>query len=256
MIRPSRALWGASALLVSLSMIVWAGGYIAFAHEPGAEHAHDAGHAQEPGHDHTDEADHPHDHDDATARHRFEDAEAWAAQFEDPARDEWQLPDRVVETLIDREDLVIADIGSATGYFPVRFAHASPRGLVFGADIEPGMVWYLNDRARAEGLSNLISILAAPDDPHLPQPVDLVFICNTYHHIDDRMDYLDRLRVQLRPGARVAIVDFRQSSPRGPDHKLDPEVVQEEFLRAGYTFEARHDFLPDQYFLVYSAPKE
>ncbi len=45
----------------------------------------------------------------------------------------------------------IADIGSATGYFPVRFARACPDGFVIGADIEPGMIQYLNDRARREG---------------------------------------------------------------------------------------------------------
>ncbi len=61
-------------------------------------------------------------HDSATVHHRFEDARAWAERFEDPARDAWQLPDKVVAALVDRDDLVIADIGSATGYFAVRFA--------------------------------------------------------------------------------------------------------------------------------------
>ena len=74
--------------------------------------------------------------DSAVVRHRFEDAEAWAKRFEDPARDAWQQPDRVVELLAVRQDLVVADIGSATGYFPVRFARACPGGLVLGADIE------------------------------------------------------------------------------------------------------------------------
>jgi len=190
--------------------------------------------------------------DDATMTHRFEDAEAWARRFEDPARDEWQLPGQVVEELVDRDDLVIADIGSATGYFPVRFARAVPRGQVIGADIEPGMVTYLNDRARTEGLENLVSVLAGPDDPHLPRAVDLVFICDTIHHINGRVAYLEKLRGLLRPGGRIAVVDFRPDSERGPEHKLDPVQLVSEFKRAGYRLRADFDFLPDQYFLVFT----
>jgi SAM-dependent methyltransferase len=189
--------------------------------------------------------------DDATAHHSFTDAEAWADRFENPERDSWQKPDSVVSVLVTRDDLVVVDIGSATGYFPVRFARACPRGRVIGADIEEEMVWYLNDRSRREGLSNLISILAAPDDPHLPLEVDLVFLCDTYHHINDRIDYFTRLKEQLRPGGRVAVVDFRPSSPRGPRHKLEPEAVQSELEAAGYTLTGNYDFLPDQYFLVF-----
>ena len=201
--------------------------------------------AQEPG-------DQPgHGRDDAVVHRRFEDAESWAKRFEDPARDAWQLPDRVVKVLALRKDLVVADIGSATGYFPVRFARACSEGLVLGADIEPDMVHYLNDRARRDGLTNLVSILADDDNPHLPVPVDLVFICNTYHHIDARIDYFRRLQEQLAEKGRVAVVDFRPSSKRGPRHKLAPEVVEKEMIEAGYRVVERHDFLPEQYFLVF-----
>ncbi|MBZ0269678.1 class I SAM-dependent methyltransferase [bacterium] len=221
------------------------GGHDAKGHAEGHAEGHDAHGAAEHGH-----ADHHGD--DATMTHRFEDADAWARRFEDPARDEWQLPGQVVAELVDRDDLVIADIGSATGYFPVRFARAVPRGQVIGADIEPGMVTYLNDRARAEGLTNLVSVLAGTDDPHLPRTVDLVFFCDTIHHIDGRVAYLEGLRRSLRPGGRIAVVDFRPESERGPDHKLDPVQLVSEFKRAGYRLRADFDFLPDQYFLIFT----
>jgi SAM-dependent methyltransferase len=192
-----------------------------------------------------------HDGDHATSHHRFDAIAKWQARFEDPARDAWQLPDRVVETLVDRPDLVIADVGSATGYFPVRFAHAVPEGTVFGADIEPGMVINLNDRARREGLDNLVSVLAGPDNPHLPRAADLIFFCDTIHHIDGRTAYFTRLKNSLRPRGRVAIVDFRLDSDRGPPHKLDPAQVKKEMREAGYSLTESHDFLPDQYFLVF-----
>ncbi|UCH83345.1 MAG: methyltransferase domain-containing protein [Candidatus Latescibacterota bacterium] len=218
--------------------------FLIFAVDVYAQHEHDddttAHHRQGGQHD-----------DDATAHHSFKNARSWASHFEDPARDAWQLPDSVVATIAVRDDMVIADIGSATGYFPVRFARACPNGQVIGADIEPDMVWYLNERARREGITNLFSVLAAPDDPHLPMTVDLVFLCNTYHHIDDRIDYFTRLKDQMNEGGRVAVVDFRISSHRGPPHKLERGTVESEMKKAGYTLVNDFDFLPDQYFLVF-----
>lgn len=190
---------------------------------------------------------------DAIVHHEFKGAEAWAEHFEDPARDAWQLPDQVIEALVSRDDLIVADIGSATGYFPVRFARSCPKGRVIGADIEPEMVFYLNDRARREDLPNLVSILAAPDDPHLPAAADLIFICDTYHHIDARVDYFTRLKSLLRPGGRVAIIDFKPFSAMGPPHKLDPKVVMEEMEEAGYRLVKQHEILPEQYFLEFAA---
>jgi SAM-dependent methyltransferase len=194
--------------------------------------------------------------DHATSQRRFDAIAKWQARFEDPARDAWQLPDRVVKALVDNPDLVIADVGSATGYFSVRFARAVPEGQVIGADIEPGMVTNLNDRARSEGLDNLVSVLAGPAGPHLPRPANLIFFCDTVHHIDDRIDYFDRLKQSLLPGGRVAIVDFQLDSDRGPRHKLAPGQVKKEMRQAGYTLAADLDFLPDQYFLVFEPDPE
>jgi SAM-dependent methyltransferase len=194
---------------------------------------------------------HEHDHgDDATIHHRFEDAERWAERFEAADRDEWQLPGEVISRVVDRPDLVVADIGSATGYFTVRFADAVPEGMVIGSDVEPDMVRYLNDRARAEGRNNLVSVLAAPGDPHLPRPADVVFLCNTIHHIDGRVDYFRRLLDQTTEDARLVVVDYKPESSMGPPHKLDSAQVVDELGRAGWTLVASHDALPEQWFLV------
>jgi len=191
-------------------------------------------------------------------QHSFEDAERWAAMFESSDRDEWQQPDDVIRFLDLSKSSVIADIGSATGYFPVRFSPRVPDGKVYGIDIEPDMVRYLNERARREGLGNVTSILCEPDDPLLPEPVDLVFICNTYHHIGNRVDYLRRLAPKLRSGGRIAIVDFKGGElPVGPppSAKISPQGVIEEFERAGYALLDRNGTLPYQYMLMFGLDK-
>jgi cyclopropane fatty-acyl-phospholipid synthase-like methyltransferase len=185
---------------------------------------------------------------------RFDGAAKWSQVFDDPARDAWQKPAEVIRALALPAQAAVADIGSGTGYFAMRLARAVPGGRVYGADLEPGMVRFLNERARKEGLSNLASHLAGEDDPKLPAPVDLVLVVDTYHHIAGRAEYFGRLKAALKPGGQVAIVDFRLDSPTGPParHRIASETVREEMARAGYALAASHDFLPNQYFLVFA----
>jgi len=184
----------------------------------------------------------------------FSDAERWAQVFDDPARDKWQKPDEVIAALALAPDARVADIGSGTGYFAARLARAVPQGKVYGADLEPDMVKYLNARAAKEKLPNLSAHVAAADDPKLPAPVDLVLLVNTYHHIGSRDQYFARLRKSLRPGGRVAIIDFRLDSPTGPPPagRIAPAQVEKEMAEAGYRRITAHDFLPNQYFLVFA----
>ncbi len=191
-------------------------------------------------------------------QHRFKDAETWAKRFEKPERDAWQKPDAVIKALDLKQDTIVADIGSATGYFPVRFAGALPKGRVYGIDIEKSMVDYLNERAGRENLPNLSSILGKPDDPKLPEPVDVVFICNTYHHIEDRQVYFEKLKKNLRAGARLVIVDFIKGElPVGPPDqmKLAPDELISELSAVEYRLVQKFEILPYQYFLIFQLVK-
>lgn len=187
-------------------------------------------------------------------QHRFQDAERWARVFDDPARDAWQRPGDVIEALALAPDALVADVGAGTGYFAVRLARALPQGHVYGADVERDMVGYLAERGRREGLANLTAVEAAPHDPRLPRAVDLVLMVNTYHHVAERPAYFGRLRQSLRPGGRVAIIDFLPDAPAGPPRqaRIPAAFVKEEMGRAGYGLVTEHTFLPHQYFLVFA----
>jgi SAM-dependent methyltransferase len=186
--------------------------------------------------------------------HRFQDAERWARIFDDPARDAWQKPDAVIRALALAPDALVADLGSGTGYFAVRLARAVPSGHVYGVDVEPDMVRYLTERGRREGLTNVTAVEAAPQDARLPRPVDLVLVVNTYHHIAERSDYFGRLRRALRPGGRLAIIDFLPDAPAGPPRhtRIPAAFVKGEMGQAGYDLLTEHTFLPYQFFLVFA----
>jgi cyclopropane fatty-acyl-phospholipid synthase-like methyltransferase len=153
------------------------------------------------------------------SHHSFGDAEKWAKQFDDPQRDAWQKPDEVLDALhLQRTDKV-ADIGAGTGYFSVRIAKRVRDGKVFSVDIEPDMVRYLGERAHREHLSGLVPVLAAAG-PNLPEPVDLVLVVDTYHHIENRTAYFAKLDT-LVPNGRVAIWTSRSMRRRGRRPRIE-----------------------------------
>ena len=190
----------------------------------------------------------PHTHD-----HSFGGAQEWAKVFDDPKRDAWQKPHEVIQALALKPDAVIADIGSGTGYFAVRFAHMVAKGRVYGLDTEPDMVKYLAERAKKESLPNVTAIAVASGEPKLPEKADLIVLVDVFHHIEGRERYFEKLRVSLKPGGRVAIIDFRMDSPEGPPKaaRIAPQQVKAEMKKAGYAVEREHGFLPNQYFLVF-----
>lgn len=189
-------------------------------------------------------------------QHRFDDAERYAKQFDDPARDAWQMPARVIDALALRPGSVVADIGAGTGYFTVRLATApaTPK-KVYAVDIEPSMVAHVRQRAAKEGLANVAAVQAMPDRANLPEPTDVVLVVDTYHHIPNREAYFGELKKSIKPGGRLAIIDFRKDAPEGPpkEFRFTPEQITSELGKAGFRLQATHDFLPRQIFLVFTA---
>lgn len=184
--------------------------------------------------------------------HKFDDPARYAKSFDDPARDTWQMPSRVIDALGVKPGMTVADIGAGTGYFSMRLAKR-PGVSVFAVDIEPKMIEYLKTRAAAEGAKNVTAVLAGASSPNLPEPVDVILVVDAYHHLPNRPAYFRDLRKSLKPGGRIAIVDFRKDAPEGPPahFRFTPEQIQNEMKEAGYQVDAAHDFLPRQHFLIF-----
>jgi ubiquinone/menaquinone biosynthesis C-methylase UbiE len=165
------------------------------------------------------------------------------------------MPARVIEALNLAPGQIVADVGAGTGYFTVRLAASPAKPKVYAVDIEPSMVEHVRHRAMHDGLKNVEAVLAASDRTNLPEPVDLVLIVDTYHHLPRRVSYFKALRAVMRPGARLAIIDFRKGAPSGPpeEFRFTPAQISAELADAGFSLETTHDFLPRQIFLVYRA---
>lgn len=152
----------------------------------------------------------------------------------------------------------MADIGAGGGYFSFRLARAvGPSGRVYAVDVDDDLLAYVAERAAETGAANVEAVRAAPDDPDLPDAsIDLVFVCNTYHHLPDRVVYFRRLLDDLAPNGRVAIVelDGRQGGlTRWLGHSTSAETIRREMADAGYERLASHDLLERQSFQVFRA---
>jgi ubiquinone/menaquinone biosynthesis C-methylase UbiE len=173
-------------------------------------------------------------------------------------RDMWQRPADVVEALELRPGDRVADLGAGEGYFVAHLSAAvGAEGRVYAVDVDAEVVSQLADHF-APDTPNVEAILGDTDDPMLPDAsVDLVLIVNTYHHIENRPEYFRRLKKDLSPGGRVAIIEpnedlggvLRLALDAG--HTSSAPVVEDEMRQAGYQVDTRGDFLPVQIFRVF-----
>jgi arsenite methyltransferase len=175
--------------------------------------------------------------------------------YEGFGRDRWQHPEAVVAALGLAPGDRVADLGAGGGYFTFRLADVvGPGGRVYAVDVDNDMVDHLQKRAAQQGYRNVEPILAAPDDARLPAPVDLIFTCNTYHHLTDRPTYFARAKRYLAPNGRIAIIDANGTGwfARMFGHATPPDAIRSELDAAGYRLDREHAFLARQSFLVFS----
>lgn len=176
-------------------------------------------------------------------------------QMNDPSRDAWQKPNQVIDKLAIKPGARVADLGAGGGYFTWYLAAAAgPQGKVYAVDIDETALGMIQREMTRRGATNVVPIRAEPTDAKLPEPVDLVFSCDTYHHMQNRVAYFNALARYLRPDGRVAIVDFH---PHGLfsgllGHGTAKEEVRREMEAAGYRLIADYDFIDRQHFQVFS----
>jgi arsenite methyltransferase len=173
----------------------------------------------------------------------------------DPSRDVWQKPQGVVEKLSLARGARVADLGASGGYFTWHLAKAvGARGTVYAVDTKESSINMIIKEMVARGTPNVRPVRAEPHDPRLPEPVDLVFSCDGYHDMNDRVDYFRSLISSLRPGGRVAILDFH---PRGFfsgmfGHRIEKEEVRREMEAAGYQLLNDYDVVDSQHFQIFA----
>jgi len=195
---------------------------------------------------------HPHEHGERGEHGNPKDLQHFIDKLEDPARVEWQKPDEVVAALKLGPESVVGEIGAGSGFFTLRLAMVARH--VFAVDAEPRLLEVLRGRLDQAAVRNVTPVLGTAGHPLLPAgSCDLALVVDTLHHLPDLPAYLKALAGALRPGGRIAIVDWhKRELPVGPS--VERKVAREEALlageQAGLALLDEPAFLPYQYFLV------
>ena len=165
-------------------------------------------------------------------------------KWEDPKRQTWQDPKFVIEALGDLDGLIIADIGSGTGYFT--FQMAVPAKKVIAIDIEQRFLNYIEDRKSEmydrQLAQKIETRLTTPTNPSLlTNEVDVVLMVNTIGYIKNRDKYLKILSSGISSNGRLIIVDYKIGKmPVGPDEqsKVSEENIRETLQNAGFILDS------------------
>jgi len=171
-------------------------------------------------------------------------------------REREEHPRLAVQLLDLRAGLMVADIGSGSGYYTSLLSRAvGPLGKVYAADIQPGMIRLLQERIRREKLVNVEPILSTASDPRLPpSSLDLALMVDVYHELAEPQVILRKIREALKPGGRLVLLEFRKEDPTvpiRPEHKMSVAEVRAELEPEGFRFERVLNDLPWQHILIF-----
>jgi ubiquinone/menaquinone biosynthesis C-methylase UbiE len=174
-------------------------------------------------------------------------------------REREEAPDVLVRNLgLSRMDIV-ADIGAGTGYFTFRLSAQVPDGTVFAVDIQEEMLDIIRDKMASAGVDNVIPVMGEIDDPRLPDGgVDLVLLVDAYHEFSHPREMMLGIYRALRPGGRVALIEYRLEDPEVPIkrlHKMSEEQAKAEMKAVGLEWVETKNFLPRQHFMVFQKPQ-
>jgi len=159
--------------------------------------------------------------------------------------------DRIVDDLNIGPGDTVADIGAGSGLFTRKMAaKAGSTGTVYAVDINEKLLRHIEKTAPGEASAKIVTVKAEEMDPKIPAPVDLIFICDTLHYVDDPAAYVTVMASSLKPGGRIAVIDFRQNHPPGSKKFTEAELAA--WMKgAGLTQVARYDYVADEYYVIY-----
>jgi ubiquinone/menaquinone biosynthesis C-methylase UbiE len=175
-------------------------------------------------------------------------------------RDAEEQPDRAVELLGITPGMVVADVGAGTGYMTIRLARrVGPQGIVYANDLQANMLRVLQEKMRAERITNVQVVQGTETDTRLPaSAIDLAVLVDVYHEFWHPQEMLLSIRRALKPGGQLVLFEYRKEDPALPilpDHKMTVNEVRTEVEPEGFVFDRLISQLPRQHIIVFRKPR-
>jgi ubiquinone/menaquinone biosynthesis C-methylase UbiE len=185
------------------------------------------------------------------------DPQTFVSMFETESREIFRHRHDIVAALDLEPGMTVADVGAGTGLFTLLFAERLTAGKVLAVDISQQLLDYIAEKARGAKIANVTPILGTDSSIQLePDSVDLVFVCDTYHHFEYPVLILESIHAALRAEGRLVIIDFERvqgvSSQFALDHvRAGKGTVTDEIKDAGFELAQEVPLMKEQYFLAF-----
>jgi len=172
-------------------------------------------------------------------------------------REQEESPDVAVRLLQIPQGASVADIGAGSGYITLLLSAAvGPTGRVFANDLQPQMIEILRRRLASQNVTNVTLVQGSVDDPNLPPAsVDLALMVDVYHELSRPQAMLQKLRTALKPGGRLALLEYRKEDPAIPikfEHKMSIQEAKAELEAEGFKLSKVDETLPRQHILIFT----
>jgi tRNA A58 N-methylase Trm61 len=179
--------------------------------------------------------------------------------LERPEREVEEAPQRVIDALDIRKGQTVVDLGAGSGYFSFRMASkVGKEGKVLAVDIQEEMLRVVRQRAQREGITNVVAVRSTESDAKLPAAsADLVLMVDVYHELEYPYEVMQSVVKALKPGGRVALVEYRKEDPRimiKEVHKMSEQQIIKEMAAVGLKHLQTIKTLPIQHLAIFSKP--
>ena len=183
-------------------------------------------------------------------------AEEWIKLLDSPERIAGLKIEEIVAALHLRPGDVVADLGAGSGLFAAPLAKAvGDKGTVYAVDIDSKLVDHIQQKVKQQGISNVQTVLGQFGDPMLPSTtVDVAFLHDVLHHIEDRPRYLKQVTRYLAPSGRIAIVEpDAKKGPHADNPKLQvtKEELDEWMANVGFVRSEEIPLSEAKWYLIY-----
>src|SRR6266481_6910534 len=176
--------------------------------------------------------------------------------LERPERENEERPDLLLNALGIKAGESVADIGAGSGYYTRRLAKlVGDKGIIYAVDIQPEMLDLLTNKMAELKIHNVKAVLGDVKDPKLPRAsVDLALLVDVYHEFDYPYEMIQGICASLKPGGRIAFVEFRGEDPKVPIkllHKMTEAQVRKEMSVHPLEWVETSEVLPWQHIIIF-----
>lgn len=161
------------------------------------------------------------------------------AKLESPERYKILPPFKTLKVMCLKEDDIMIDIGCGTGYFTLPASEITgPTGKVIGVDISQEMLDEVRSKINGIGHNIELVLSNSAELPVRDSQGTFALLANVLHEAEDMMGMLAEAGRVLKPGGRLAIIEWEKTEmPVGPpiEHRLHHEEIMKMVMDSGFT---------------------